>query len=123
MKELVTPVLKEDEEAALVKFHLTAPLNQISFKEFRNWYTYSKYWEGWMTIVDTHVEEVTESTADHLKLPKDGKRFDYVCWLFLLLIIALLCFTIPNMRQLGKSQLCFVALMLSILCGLELLHL
>jgi len=115
MKELGTEVLEVDIEATLVEAHITGPSDQISFEEFQNWYTQSRYWEERMTIADTCAEEITEPTADHLKPPKDGKWFDYVCWLFLLPIIVLLCFTIPDVRQPGKSRLCFVAFMLSIL--------
>jgi Ca2+/Na+ antiporter len=115
MKELGTEVMEEDVEATLVEAHITGPSDQISFEEFQSWYTQSRHWGRRMSIVDSCVEQITELTADHLKPPKDGKWFDYVCWLFLLPIIALLCFTIPDVRQPGKSRLCFVAFLLSIL--------
>ena len=115
MKELGTEVQEEDVQATLEEAHITGPSDHISFEEFQHWYTQSKYWEARMTMAETCAEEVTEPITDHLKPPIDGKWFDYVCWIVLLPIIALLCFTIPDVRQPGKSRLCFIAFFLSIL--------
>jgi len=114
MKELGTEVQEEDIQATLEEAHITGPSDQISFEEFQSWYIQSKYWEDRLTMVDNCAEEVTEPISDHLKPPKNGKWFDYVSWLILLPIVAMLCLTIPDVRQPGKSRLCFVAFILSI---------
>ena len=115
MKALGTEVEEEDIQATLEEAHITGPSDQITLNEFQRWYTQSKYWEDRLTKVENCAEEITEPISDHLKPPEEGKWFDYVSWLVLLPIIAILCFTVPDVRQPGKSRLCFFAFFLSIL--------
>jgi Ca2+/Na+ antiporter len=115
MKALGTEVKEEDIQVTFEEAQISGLSDQITFEEFQNWYIQSKYWEDRQTMVDTCAEEVTEPISENLKPPVDGSWFDYLSWIVLLPIVAILCITIPDVRQPGKNKLCFFAFILSIL--------
>jgi Ca2+/Na+ antiporter len=115
LKELGTQVREEDIQATLEEAHISGPTDQISYEEFKNWYTQSKYWEEKISKVDVCTEEIVEPLWDHLKLPEDRGLFNMLRWAILLPIISVLCLTVPDVRQPGNSKLCFASFFLSIL--------
>lgn len=115
MKQLGTEVTELDIRATFEEAHLTGSKDQISFEEFQAWYTHSKYWDEKVAIVDYCAEEVNEPISGYLRPPKDGRFHEYICWLILLPIVSLLCFTIPDVRQPGMGKLCFVSFLFSVL--------
>lgn len=115
MKALGTEVKEEDIQLTFQEAHMSGSSDQITFEEFQNWYTQSKYWEDRQTLVDNCAEEITEPISDNLKPPKDGSFIDYISWILLLPIVAVLCLTIPDVRQPGKNKLCFIAFVFSII--------
>lgn len=115
MKALGTEVKEEDIQLTFQEAHMSGSSDQITFEEFQNWYIQSKYWEDRQTLVDNCAEEITEPISDNLKPPKDGSFIDYISWILLLPIVAVLCLTIPDVRQPGKDKLCFIAFVFSII--------
>ena len=115
MKELGTEVKDADIHATLQEAHINGPSDQITYDEFHSWYTQSKYWDERLSKVDECTDDVVEPISDHLKLPSEGGIIDYLRWAFLFPIVAILCFTVPDVRQPGNSRLCFISFFLSIL--------
>ena len=115
MKELGTEVKDVDIHATLEEAHINGPSDQINYEEFQSWYTQSKYWEERLSKVDECTDEVVEPISDHLKPPSNGGVVAYMRWIFLFPIVSVLCFTVPDVRQPGKSKLCYVSFLLSII--------
>lgn len=114
MKDLGTEATEQDIRTTFEEAHLTGSMDQISFEEFEFWYTHSKYWDEKVALVDNCAKEVIEPISSHLKPPREGKILEYICWLVLLPVVSLLCFTIPDVRQPGKKKLCIVSFLLSV---------
>lgn len=115
MKALGTEVKEDDVQATLEEAHISGPTDQISYDEFHSWYTHSKYWEEKVSKIDSCTEEIVEPIWNHLKLPEELGFFSFIRWVLLLPIVAVLCITIPDVRQPGNSKLCFFSFCLSIL--------
>jgi len=107
MKDLGAEVSEEDIKATLEEAHTNGPSDQISYDEFHEWYTGSKYWDERLSVVHACTDEIVEPISDHLKLPESGGIIAYMRWALLFPIVLLLCSTIPDVRQPGKSKFCF----------------
>jgi len=88
--------------------------SHITFDELQDWFIKSSY------IRDTKIEgscgeDDEGNIVDNLYPPSNGNTFDYFKWLILFPILFILCFTIPDVRQSGKSKYCLHAFFLSIL--------
>ena len=115
MKELGTEVKEDDIQATLEEAHLSRPTDQITYDEFHEWYTQSKYWDEKMSKVDVCTDEIVEPLWNHIQIPEEGGVFNILRWAFLLPLVSVLCITIPDVRQPGNSRLCFFSFILSIL--------
>jgi len=115
MKELGAEVKEEYIKATLEEAYTNGPSDQISYDEFQNWYTESKYWNEHRSKVNACTDESVEPISNHLKLPSSGGIITYIRWVLLFPIVCVLCLTVPDVRQPGKSKLCFFSFIVSII--------
>eukprot|EP00592_Proboscia_alata_P012117 CAMPEP_0194386600 /NCGR_PEP_ID=MMETSP0174-20130528/87393_1 /TAXON_ID=216777 /ORGANISM="Proboscia alata, Strain PI-D3" /LENGTH=612 /DNA_ID=CAMNT_0039175973 /DNA_START=433 /DNA_END=2268 /DNA_ORIENTATION=+ len=94
--------------------YMKGPHDQLSLDEFESWYLQSPLWSEMRSKANMAAEEVDESLCDNLKIPSDQGLFAIIRWIFLLPIIATLCFTIPDVQRKGNEKYCGLAFACSI---------
>mmetsp|Transcript_22616 Transcript_22616/g.51826 ORF Transcript_22616/g.51826 Transcript_22616/m.51826 type:complete len:698 (-) Transcript_22616:226-2319(-) len=90
--------------------------DSITFATFQEWYDKSLFWTAKKKEGEELAEESDVSLWDSIVPPKnDAATFlGYCRWIFLLPVVLVLYFTIPDVRKAGWGKFCYVAFMLSI---------
>ena len=111
--ELGTPQDDENMSKIIMEIHQTGEKDHIIYDELESWYLHTSFWRQ---MADKSEKEDDDEgiLMDNLKAPKDGSALDCAKWAILLPIIVVLCFTVPDVRQPGKSKYCVPAFFLSI---------
>jgi len=103
-------VTDEDVEDAIRQMYQSGSRDEITFDEFSEWYTHSLIYQRQRA----HVEEDMEGVSGNLVPPKEGGVLAWLKYLFLLPLLFVLCWTIPDVQRPGLSKWCYLSFILSI---------
>lgn len=108
----VEPHVSDDDiaEAMDVMYKHGDP-NEITYEEFEEWYKSSLLYER----RKHEVEEELEGVWENLKPPKKPGFWRWTKYLVVLPLVAIMTFTIPDVRRPGLEKWCYVAFINSIL--------
>lgn len=83
---------------------------EITFEEFSEWYKQCAIFEKQKALVEEDMQGVWEN----LKPPKNGSCRDWSWYIVVLPLVALMTFTVPDVRRPGMGKWCYIAFLLSI---------
>lgn len=108
----IDPTVSEAEvTSALMDMHQTGELEEISFKEFYDWYVNSLLFQH----QKEEAEEESQGIFASLRPPKGDKGFlAYAKYILLLPLVLTLAITVPDVRRPGLGKYCYLSFFLSI---------
>ena len=83
---------------------------EITFEEFSEWYKQCAIFEKQKALVKEDMQGVWEN----LKPPKNGSCRDWSWYIVVLPLVAVMTFTVPDVRRPGMGKWCYIAFLLSI---------
>jgi len=104
----LTCTIEEGDVMVAINDISTGLSDQITYEELETWYL-SKW-----NKKETEDSDEDGPVSENLKPPKDGGLFDYVKWAVAWPIVAVLCLTIPDVRQPGQARYCLASFLMSI---------
>eukprot|EP00339_Tiarina_fusa_P021668 CAMPEP_0117049896 /NCGR_PEP_ID=MMETSP0472-20121206/34447_1 /TAXON_ID=693140 ORGANISM="Tiarina fusus, Strain LIS" /NCGR_SAMPLE_ID=MMETSP0472 /ASSEMBLY_ACC=CAM_ASM_000603 /LENGTH=650 /DNA_ID=CAMNT_0004763465 /DNA_START=396 /DNA_END=2348 /DNA_ORIENTATION=+ len=107
---LDTHVTDEDVTAAIDSMYKHGSRDEITFEEFSDWYKKSIIYERQKKM----VEEDIQGVWDNLHPPKEGSCRDWVWYIVVLPLVAVMTFTIPDVTRPGLGKWCYLSFILSI---------
>ncbi len=108
---MLDPHVTDDEvAAALDDMYQHVSRDEITFEEFSAWYRKSIVFERQMKLIEEDMGGVWEN----LYPPKDGSSRDWAWYIIVLPLVAMMTFTIPDVRRPGLGGWCYIAFLLSI---------
>lgn len=110
LETLEPHVLESDIDLALKACCKSKPFDHISFGEFVEWYLNSLIYEKGKAKVKGKVYGVCESLAP----PNGGSILDYVKYIVLFPLVAVMTYTIPDVRKPGMGNYCYFSFLMSI---------
>lgn len=96
--------------AALDAMYQHGSRDEITFEEFSDWYRKSIVFDRQRKLIEEDMEGVWEN----LYPPKDGSWMDWTWYLVVIPLVALMTFTIPDVRRPGMGGWCYVSFLFSI---------
>lgn len=96
--------------AALESMYRHGSREEITFEEFSEWYRKSVVFERQKKIIEEDMEGVWEN----LHPPSEGTWRDWLWYIVVLPLVAVMTFTIPDVRRPGLGGWCYLAFLLSI---------
>jgi Ca2+/Na+ antiporter len=103
-------VSDEDVDAACEAMYKHGSRDEISFEEFSDWYKKSIIYER----QKKHIEEDMQGVWENLYPPREGNCRDWTWYIVVLPLVAIMTFTIPDVRRPGLGKYSYVAFILSI---------
>jgi len=83
---------------------------EITFQEFSEWYKNCAIFEKQKAMVEEDMQGVWEN----LKPPKNGSCRDWTWYIVVLPLVAVMTFTVPDVRRPGMGKWCYLSFLLSI---------
>ena len=108
--ELDPTVTDEDVEAAIDAMYKEGSREEITFDEFEAWYEHSIIYERQLHA----VEEDMEGVFENLKPPMGEGIWAWTQYIFVLPLVLVMVFTIPDVRRPGWGRWCYFAFIMSI---------
>lgn len=103
-------VTDEEVATALDAMYQHGSREEITFEEFSAWYRKSIVYERQKKLIEEDMEGVWEN----LYPPKDGSFHEWVWYIVVLPLVAVMTFTIPDVQRPGLGGWCYVSFALSI---------
>eukprot|EP00980_Cylindrotheca_fusiformis_P030490 scaffold24900_cov137-Cylindrotheca_fusiformis.AAC.2 len=100
----------EDVANALSAMYKHGARDEITFEEFSDWYKQCAIFEKQKALVEEDMQGVWEN----LKPPKKGSCRDWTWYIVVLPLVAVMTFTIPDVRRPGLGKWCYLSFLLSI---------
>jgi Ca2+/Na+ antiporter len=100
----------EDVANALSAMYKHGARDEINFEEFSEWYKSCAIFERQKALVEEDMQGVWEN----LKPPRKGSCRDWAWYIVVLPLVAIMTFTIPDVRRPGMGKWCYLAFLLSI---------
>jgi len=101
----------EDVEIALEDMYKEGRRDEITFEEFSEWYKKCAIFEKQKALVEEDMIGVWEN----LRPPKKGSCRDWTWYIVVLPLVALMTFTIPDVRRPGLGKWCYFSFFLAIM--------
>jgi len=111
LKELDRNITSENVEQAITEMYQEGSRDEITFKEFSDWYKSSLLYENQLKAIDDAMGGVFE----HLSPPTGSGSFAVLNWLVTLPIVLTLTITVPDVRRPGCGKYCYLTFVLSII--------
>jgi Ca2+/Na+ antiporter len=99
-----------DVEEAVSAMYKEGRRDEITFEEFSEWYKKSVIFEKQKALVEEDIQGVWEN----LSPPKDGSFRDWIWYIIVLPLVALMTFTIPDVRRPGMGKWCYLSFIITI---------
>jgi len=99
-----------DVEEALNSMYKGGSREEITFEEFSEWYKQCAIFEKQKALVEEDMQGVWEN----LKPPKNGSCRDWAWYIVVLPLVAMMTFTVPDVRRPGMGRWCYLSFLLSI---------
>lgn len=103
-------VTDEEVDAALDAMYKHGSREEITFEEFSEWYKNSIVYERQRKLIQEDMEGVWEN----LHPPKEGSCRDWAWYIVVLPLVAVMTFTVPDVRRPGLGKWCYLSFFLSI---------
>jgi Ca2+/Na+ antiporter len=103
-------VTDEHVEQAIDAMYKHGSREEITFEEFSDWYKDSIIYERQKKMVQEDMEGVWEN----LYPPKEGSCRDWTWYIVVLPLVAVMTFTIPDVRRPGLGRWCYLSFFLAI---------
>jgi len=84
--------------------------DEITFEEFSEWYKQCAIFEKQKALVEEDMQGVWEN----LKPPRRGSCRDWTWYIVVLPLVAVMTFTVPDVRRPGMGKWCYLSFILSI---------
>eukprot|EP00549_Striatella_unipunctata_P000160 CAMPEP_0118673494 /NCGR_PEP_ID=MMETSP0800-20121206/353_1 /TAXON_ID=210618 ORGANISM="Striatella unipunctata, Strain CCMP2910" /NCGR_SAMPLE_ID=MMETSP0800 /ASSEMBLY_ACC=CAM_ASM_000638 /LENGTH=687 /DNA_ID=CAMNT_0006568563 /DNA_START=50 /DNA_END=2110 /DNA_ORIENTATION=- len=110
LETLEPRVTDDDVEEALQAMYQDGPRDEISFREFSDWYLKSIIYERQKKQVEQELQGVWENVCP----PSDAGFIDLAKYILVLPLVLLLTLTVPDSRRPGLSKWCYLSFLISI---------
>jgi len=110
LAQLEPNITDNDVQAALKEMYQEGDAEEISFKEFSDWYKKSILYEKHVDTVDTAMEGIFV----FLKPPCEDGVSAVITWFITLPLVFSLSITVPDVRRPGLDKYCYLSFILSI---------
>mmetsp|Transcript_35140 Transcript_35140/g.85098 ORF Transcript_35140/g.85098 Transcript_35140/m.85098 type:complete len:743 (-) Transcript_35140:1249-3477(-) len=100
----------DDVVEALNTMYKGGSREEITFEEFADWYKQCAIFEKQKALVEEDMQGVWEN----LKPPRNGSCRDWTWYIVVLPLVAVMTFTVPDVRRPGMGKWCYLSFLLSI---------
>jgi len=111
LRKLDPKVTDEDIKEVMEIMYKHGDPNEITYEEFADWYKSSLLFEH----KKHEAEEDAAGVWESLKPPKEKTYVAWIWYICLLPLVALMTFTIPDVRRPGMGKWCYAGFVLSIM--------
>jgi len=113
--QLEPQVSDTDVQQALDEMYQEGSTEEITYKEFSDWYMKSLLFERQTKQVQNAIGGI-EGIFENFKPPEGNGIFPIVCWLIVLPLIVTLSLTVPDVRRPGKGKgyWCYLSFVIAI---------
>eukprot|EP00571_Detonula_confervacea_P011473 CAMPEP_0172303976 /NCGR_PEP_ID=MMETSP1058-20130122/5441_1 /TAXON_ID=83371 /ORGANISM="Detonula confervacea, Strain CCMP 353" /LENGTH=743 /DNA_ID=CAMNT_0013015015 /DNA_START=370 /DNA_END=2598 /DNA_ORIENTATION=+ len=115
LKTLIPTVKESDVDDAIKAMYKTGATDEITYEEFADWYVHSIIYTRQQTLIDKQMEEESQGVCESLTPPRGEGCFAWLKYLLVLPLVAVLTFTIPDVRRPGYGRWCYLSFILSII--------
>eukprot|EP00584_Thalassiosira_punctigera_P006801 CAMPEP_0172541744 /NCGR_PEP_ID=MMETSP1067-20121228/12506_1 /TAXON_ID=265564 ORGANISM="Thalassiosira punctigera, Strain Tpunct2005C2" /NCGR_SAMPLE_ID=MMETSP1067 /ASSEMBLY_ACC=CAM_ASM_000444 /LENGTH=651 /DNA_ID=CAMNT_0013327847 /DNA_START=163 /DNA_END=2115 /DNA_ORIENTATION=+ len=114
LKTLHPKVTESDVDDAMVSMFKSGSTEEITYEEFADWYVNSIMYTNSEAVIEKQIEREDKGACEML-FPPRGEGFCAWLWYLLVLpLVAVLTFTIPDVRRPNWGKWCYVSFILSI---------
>mmetsp|Transcript_40184 Transcript_40184/g.73567 ORF Transcript_40184/g.73567 Transcript_40184/m.73567 type:complete len:811 (-) Transcript_40184:339-2771(-) len=114
LKTLDSSVTETDVEDAITAMYKSGSNEEITYEEFASWYLHSIIYTRQQALIERQITEEAQGMCEALKPPRGEGFFAWLKYLLVLPLVALLTFTIPDVRRTGCGKWCYLSFVLSI---------
>mmetsp|Transcript_835 Transcript_835/g.1839 ORF Transcript_835/g.1839 Transcript_835/m.1839 type:complete len:423 (-) Transcript_835:76-1344(-) len=114
LKTLEPKVTESDVDDAIHAMYKSGSTEEITYEEFADWYVHSIIYTRQQTLIEKQIEEEAQGVCEALSPPSGEGGFAWLKYLLVLPLVAVLTFTIPDVRRPGFGKYCYASFFLSI---------
>jgi len=114
LKTLSQKITESDVDDAIHAMYKSGSTEEITYEEFADWYVHSIIYTRQQTLIEKQIEEEAQGVCEALSPPSGDGVFAWLKYLLVLPLVALLTFTIPDVRRPGLGKWCYASFALSI---------
>jgi len=114
LKTLEPKVTESDVDDAIHAMYKSGPAEEITYEEFTDWYVHSIIYTRQQSLIEKQIEEEAQGVCEALSPPTGEGGVAWLKYLLVLPLVALLTFTIPDVRRPGFGKYCYASFALSI---------
>lgn len=115
LESLEPRVTEADLDEAIQAMNTSGEPGEITYEEFSNWYIHSIIYQRQHNEIEKKIETDSQGICQALLPPSSGEGcFAWTKYIIVLPLVALLTFTIPDVRRPGLGKWCYAAFFLSI---------
>lgn len=114
LRTLEPTVTETDVDDAIKAMYKSGSTEEITYEEFADWYVHSIIYTKQQERIEQEMEAEAQGVCEALKPPRGEGIGAWIKYLLVLPLVALLTFTIPDVRRPGLGKWCYLSFILSI---------
>lgn len=115
LRTLEPNVAESDVDDAIKAMYKTGSADEITYEEFADWYVHSIIYTRQQSLIEKQMEQDAQGVCEALSPPWGEGFFAWLKYVVVLPLVAVLTFTVPDVRRPGYGKWCYLSFTLSII--------